>query len=308
MWELVTGFQGYAFCRAHSTAYAVEAYQGAYAKHYHPAEFMAGVLTNGKGFYSALVYTLESRRLGIGFLSPDVNAATDALTVEASNTPSGTPAPSLGKAIRVPLRCIKDIGDATLVRWRTECARAPFASVRDFCERVRPESTEAMNLIRAGAFDSLGKTRTEHFWRIGPQFVISLRLQRDAQSLNAHRAACLVEAHPCDANVRVVAMRNQPGKQIQIPIATARRCRIQHVFRLHRITRLWLHDDPEALQLERVIHDVRFHGSVFLCWRAFRTTFTSSKTISGIAPTARSMRHSEKGIREVFKNPARTAL
>jgi len=44
VWELVAGFQGYAFCRAHSTAYAVEAYQGAYAKHYHSAEFMAGVL------------------------------------------------------------------------------------------------------------------------------------------------------------------------------------------------------------------------------------------------------------------------
>uniref|UniRef100_UPI0037842415 Y-family DNA polymerase n=1 Tax=Prosthecobacter sp. TaxID=1965333 RepID=UPI0037842415 len=37
VWDLVAGFQGYAFCRAHSTAYAVEAYQGAYAKHYHPA-------------------------------------------------------------------------------------------------------------------------------------------------------------------------------------------------------------------------------------------------------------------------------
>ena len=38
-------------------------------KHYHPAEFLAGVLTTGKGFYSPLVYTLECRRLGIGFLT-----------------------------------------------------------------------------------------------------------------------------------------------------------------------------------------------------------------------------------------------
>lgn len=30
VWELVAGFQGYAFCRAHSTDYGVEAYQGAY--------------------------------------------------------------------------------------------------------------------------------------------------------------------------------------------------------------------------------------------------------------------------------------
>lgn len=165
VWDLVAGFQGYAFCRAHSTAYAVEAYQGAYAKHYHPAEFMAGVLTNGKGFYSPLVYTLECRRLGIGFLSPDVNVPSDGFTVEFSTASHGTPAAPMGKAIRLPIRAIKDLGETTLARWRAEVARAPFTSIRDFCERVRPEGTEALNLIRAGAFDALGGGRTEQFWR-----------------------------------------------------------------------------------------------------------------------------------------------
>lgn len=165
VWELVAGFQGYAFCCAHSTAYAVEAYQGAYAKHYHPAEFMAAVLCNGKGFYSALVYTLECRRLGIGFLSPCVNHRSDAFTVETSDSPAGTPVPLLGKAIRVPLRCIKDLSEATLSRWRAELARSPFFSVSDFIARVRPEGPEALNLIRAGAFDRLGGNRTEQFWR-----------------------------------------------------------------------------------------------------------------------------------------------
>lgn len=149
VWELVAGFQGYAFCRAHSTAYAVEAYQGAYAKHYHPAEFMAGVLTNGKGFYSALVYTLECRRLGIGFLSPCVNHRSDVFTVENG-------------CIRVPLRCIKDLSEATLNRWRQN--HTPFAHIRDFISRVRPEAPEVLNLIRTGAFDCLGDTRTEQFW------------------------------------------------------------------------------------------------------------------------------------------------
>ena len=32
VWELVAGFQGYAFCRPHSTPYGVEAYQGAWLK------------------------------------------------------------------------------------------------------------------------------------------------------------------------------------------------------------------------------------------------------------------------------------
>lgn len=164
VWDLVAGFQGYAFCRAHSTAYGVEAYQGAYAKHYHPAEFMAAVLTNGKGFYSTLLYTIECRRLGIGFLHPDINNSADGYTVEISDSPCGTTAPALGKAIRVPVRCIKDLSAATLARWKTERERGRFVSVRDFCERVMPQGPEALNLIRVGAFDPLGGTRTEHFW------------------------------------------------------------------------------------------------------------------------------------------------
>jgi DNA polymerase III alpha subunit len=59
VWGLVTGFAGYAFCKAHSTAYGVEAYQSAWLKCNYPAEFMAAVLTNGKGFYAPLVYVLE---------------------------------------------------------------------------------------------------------------------------------------------------------------------------------------------------------------------------------------------------------
>ena len=58
---------GYAFCRAHSTAYGVEAYEAAHLKRYYAAEFLSCVLTHGKGFYSRLVYSLECRRLGIGY-------------------------------------------------------------------------------------------------------------------------------------------------------------------------------------------------------------------------------------------------
>jgi DNA polymerase III alpha subunit/nucleotidyltransferase/DNA polymerase involved in DNA repair len=73
VWGLVAGFAGYAFCKAHSTAYGVEAYQAAWLKRYYPAEFMAAVLTNGKGFYDPLVYVLEAHRLGVPFLPPTVN-------------------------------------------------------------------------------------------------------------------------------------------------------------------------------------------------------------------------------------------
>ncbi|MBB5039823.1 DNA polymerase III subunit alpha [Prosthecobacter dejongeii] len=164
VWQLVSGFQGYAFCRAHSTAYGVEAYLGAYLKCYHPAEFMAAVLSNGKGFYSPLVYTLECRRLGIGFLSPDVNVSTDSFDVELMTVESGTPARNLGRAIRVPMRSIKGLSESLLERWRAEKLRSAFLGVRDFCERVRPEPAETLSLIRVGALDGFGMPRTEQFW------------------------------------------------------------------------------------------------------------------------------------------------
>jgi len=80
VWGLVTGFAGYAFCKAHSTAYGIEAYQSAWLKCYYPAEFMAAVLANGKGFYDPLVYILECHRLGLALLPPSVNAPGPAFT------------------------------------------------------------------------------------------------------------------------------------------------------------------------------------------------------------------------------------
>jgi len=98
VWELVTGFSGYAFCRAHSTAYGVEAYQSAWLKKYFPAEFMAAVLTNGKGFYDPLVYVLECNRLGLKLLPPDVNE------------PGPAFAPH-GNLIRVPVTRVKGLSE-----------------------------------------------------------------------------------------------------------------------------------------------------------------------------------------------------
>jgi DNA polymerase III alpha subunit len=157
VWDLLCGFQGYAFCRAHSTAYGVEAYQAAYLKRYHPAEFLAAVLTNEKGFYSAMAYTLEARRLDIGFLSPDVNASRSGFYPEFRE----------GKAhLRVPLWKVKDLSEKTTSTIQEEIKRRAFTSLADFYHRVNPAKPEAQNLIRVGAFDSFVQSRTTQFWHL----------------------------------------------------------------------------------------------------------------------------------------------
>jgi len=154
---MLLGFSGYSFCKAHSTAYGVEAYAGAHLKRYFPAEFLAAILSNGKGFYSALAYTLVCRGRGIGFASPDTNASRRGYFAEHD---------TLGARIRVPLAAIKDLTTSTLERWECEKDRRPFDSMQDFFVRVNPDVSEMQNLIRVGVFDSFGETRTAQIWSL----------------------------------------------------------------------------------------------------------------------------------------------
>ena len=151
VWGLVTGFAGYAFCKAHSTAYGVEAYQSAWLKKNFPAEFMAAVLTNGKGFYHPLVYVLETRRLDLKFLPPTVNEPGPAFAVH-------------GNAIRVPLTRAQGLSERTIKRLLAERKRQAFASLADFQRRVQPRREELEVMIRAGGFDEFGQPRTRQFW------------------------------------------------------------------------------------------------------------------------------------------------
>ncbi len=151
VWELVSGFAGYAFCKAHSTAYGVEAYQSAWLKRYHPVEFMAAVLSNGKGFYHPLVYVLECHRLGIPLLPPSINQPGPMFTVER-------------QSIRVPLTRVKGLTEQTRDRLVAERQHQEFASMSDFYCRAAPTPEEMEAMIRVGAFDCFGKARTAQFW------------------------------------------------------------------------------------------------------------------------------------------------
>jgi DNA polymerase III alpha subunit len=114
---------------------------------------MAGVLTNGKGFYDPLVYVLECYRLGLKFLPPTVNE----------------PGPQFvahGNAIRVPLTRTKGLTERTLKRLLAERERGEFVSLTAFHQRVRPSLEEMEAMVRAGGFDEFGLTRTRQFWEI----------------------------------------------------------------------------------------------------------------------------------------------
>jgi len=153
VWEFVRGFHGYAFCKAHSTAYGIEAYQSAWLKKHYPAEFMAAVLSNGKGFYRPIVYVLECHRLGLSLLPPCVNDPGPQFLVH-------------DKAIRVPIRYIKGLEERSKEQILAERKKAPFRSIRDFHHRLGLSSEDMELLLRAGSFDGFRRSRTWQFWEL----------------------------------------------------------------------------------------------------------------------------------------------
>ncbi len=69
-------------------------------------------------------------------------------------------------SLRVPLWKVKDLSEDTAGRIEAHRTARCFDSLSDFYRRVAPSKAEAQNLIRAGAFDDFGDTRTTQFWHL----------------------------------------------------------------------------------------------------------------------------------------------
>ena len=154
IYDEIYDFANYAFNKAHAVSYAVVAYQTAYFKCHYTKEYMAALLTSVLDNSDKVAgYIGECRDCGIALLPPDVNRSSDRFTVE----PGG---------IRFGLVAIKNIGRGfiqSLVRERER--GGDFASLQDFCDRMYDcgdmNKRAVENLIRSGAFDSMGARRSQ---------------------------------------------------------------------------------------------------------------------------------------------------
>src|ERR1700726_3465859 len=74
IFELLERFADYGFNKSHAAAYALVAYQTAYMKANHPAEFLAASMTYAMGNTDKLAeYREEAVRLGLKVEAPSVN-------------------------------------------------------------------------------------------------------------------------------------------------------------------------------------------------------------------------------------------
>ncbi len=82
LWEILTSFASFGFCKAHAAAFALPTYQSAWLKAHYPAHFLAGVLTHDPGMYPKRLLLDEARRLGVVILGLDINASDGGYRVE----------------------------------------------------------------------------------------------------------------------------------------------------------------------------------------------------------------------------------
>jgi DNA polymerase-3 subunit alpha len=165
LYDQIEGFAKYAFNKSHAAAYSVLTYRTAWLKCYYLAEYMTAVINNRLTRTDKLkVYISYLKSKNIIILQPDINRSKVKFSIENGN-------------IRFGLLGAKNVGEAALAAIIKEREKnGPFKDLYDFIERASRISAgedeggkikgAAINkrmvesLIKGGAFDSMGLTRS----------------------------------------------------------------------------------------------------------------------------------------------------
>ena len=152
IYDEIYAFANYAFNKAHAVAYAIVCYQTAWFKCHYTKEYMAALLTSVLDSSEKVAeYIAECRDCGIHLLPPDINESEADFTVS-------------GEHIRFGLVAVKGVGRGFINAVLAERGRGgPFVSFPDFCQRMFDAELNKRvleNLIRCGAFDSMGIYRS----------------------------------------------------------------------------------------------------------------------------------------------------
>ncbi len=142
VWDMIESFEGYSFNKPHSASYAMLSFKCAYLKAHYPAEFLASVVTNGGGYYSAYAYLSEARRWDIRVLLPDINK-------------SGFGYRGFKDKILIGFLQLQNLQQKSVEALLQERKQGEFISLDDFLHRVDIPFGDTRIFIKAGCFDRL---------------------------------------------------------------------------------------------------------------------------------------------------------
>jgi len=147
IWQHIESFAGFSFCKAHAAQFAILAYQSAYLKAHHTAEFFAARLSNEGGYYAPDVYIRDARRFGMSIELPEVNRSEKTYEGRESRIVMGLQ----------QVRCLTETEVDSILLARN--ADGPFRSVADFLARTGTGYEHTHALIRVEAFRSMHAPR-----------------------------------------------------------------------------------------------------------------------------------------------------
>jgi DNA polymerase-3 subunit alpha len=151
LFDTIDKFAGYGFNKSHAAAYALVAYQTAWLKAHHRAEFYAASMSFDMALTDKLgIFVEDMRRGGVDCLPPDINASLAHFTVENG-------------AVRYALGALKGVGEKAMEALVEERTRGgSFKSLEDFAARIDPRllnRRQLESLAGAGAFDRVKPDR-----------------------------------------------------------------------------------------------------------------------------------------------------
>src|SRR5919197_2144838 len=99
IYDKLVGFSGFGFPKSHAAAFALLAYQSAWLRHYHPAEFLCALLNaQPMGFYPPSSLVRDAQRRGVEVRLVDVNRSAVKCELE-------------GDAVRIGLDYVSSLGE-----------------------------------------------------------------------------------------------------------------------------------------------------------------------------------------------------
>ncbi len=161
IFDLMEKFAGYGFNKSHATAYALLSYQTAFLKRHHPAAFMAANMSLAMDDTEKIYTMVQDCQdvCGITVLPPDINKSVYYFRPVRAETDR---AEDTASQIRYGLGAVKGTGEGAVQAIVNGRQSGPYKDLFDFCMRVDRHQINRRtieSLIRAGAFDSLGKSR-----------------------------------------------------------------------------------------------------------------------------------------------------
>ncbi len=171
----------YMFPESHAFAFGVTAYQASWLKLYHPLEFFVGIFNEQPmGFYNLETLKEDAKRHGIKVLNPDINRSRAGCIIEDG-------------ALRLGFLNVLGLGETSAKAIEeSQNRQGAFGSIGEFLERTGVLEEAALNLISAGAFDSLVPNRRKAGWEIGlryhpvnKQLALPLPVEQDMVELEA---------------------------------------------------------------------------------------------------------------------------